>query len=310
MRAKRKALSVWLLALASACLLLSACAQHSDETPEPTEPPQRTPLPEMPQLPEAREKSEYDHVKVYFDGLLSDKGYLVEDTVYLSPEYLCDFFGVELDVQTDKEGLTITAEGLKLTAQAGQEYMLANSRYLFTPYGYLEADGRVYLPADAVERVFGVNVILFGDPVQAEVSGENVRFLVGGEDYYTRTFPDEEIFWLSHIINAEAKNEPIAGLIGVGNVVYNRIADPAFPNTLLDVIYDHEHTIQFEAISTGGLLDKPEPTSMIATYLCLEGYNTVGDSLYFANPSKGINPWFYEALTPTAVIGNHYFYIW
>ena len=41
-----------------------------------------------------------------------------------------------------------------------------------------------------------------------------------------------DVYWLSHIINAEAGNQPMDGQIAVGNVVLNRVADERFPNSV------------------------------------------------------------------------------
>lgn len=37
----------------------------------------------------------------------------------------------------------------------------------------------------------------------------------------------------------------------------------------------------------GSVLGEPDERSVIAACLCLEGYNTVGESLYFVNPDRG-----------------------
>ena len=55
--------------------------------------------------------------------------------------------------------------------------------------------------------------------------------------YYNST----DLYWLSRIISAEAKGEPLAGQIAVGNVVLNRTRSAAFPNTVKDVIFDKKY---------------------------------------------------------------------
>ena len=47
-----------------------------------------------------------------------------------------------------------------------------------------------------------------------------------------------DVYWLSHIINAEAGNQPMDGQIAVGNVVLNRVADERFPNSVKEVVFD------------------------------------------------------------------------
>lgn len=294
--------------LAALCLCLCACSKTTvlpqSGSPPPAAAVTAQPLPAR---PEPGRRPDYEDVRVYFDGLLTDRGYLVGDTVYLSPETVCGFFGVELNTEEGPE-ILVSAQGLELRMAAGQEYMTANGRYLYTPYGCLMADGRVYIPADAIERVFGVQVQSMGDLQHVEIAGGGVTFIEGGENYYESAYPSEDLFWLSRIIYAEARNEPLAGLIGVGNVVLNRVESPDFPSTVYTVVFDREFTVQFEPISTGGVYDEPDESSLIAAYLALEGYSTVGDSLYFVNPAKGANPWFDEALVPVITIGQHHFY--
>ena len=87
----------------------------------------------------------------------------------------------------------------------------------------------------------------------------------------------------------------------------NRVRDPRFPGDVFGVIYDTEHTIQFEPIALGGIREDPSEQAMIAACLVLEGANTVGDSLYFVNPASG-SGWFDANLELVAVIGNHNFY--
>ena len=87
----------------------------------------------------------------------------------------------------------------------------------------------------------------------------------------------------------------------------NRVRDPRFPGDVFGVIYDTEHTIQFEPIALGGIREEPGEQAMIAACLVLEGADTVGDSLYFVNPASG-SGWFDANLELVAVIGNHNFY--
>ncbi len=305
---RRSALLPLALVLA---LCLSGCSLIFGERTPPTEdsPSEATAAPALPSPPAPREQAPYPDVPVYFDGLLTDRGYLVEDSLYLSPEAICAFFGQELKLTVGPDGALLTGDGLELYAIEGLEYIQANSRYLYTPLGTFLADGRLYLPADAVERMLNLRAVYSPEENRVEIAGNGVSFLPGGEDYYERSFSEEELYWLPHIINAESKDEPLAGMIGVGNVVLNRVKSDRFPDTVYGVIYDRDFAVQFEPILGGGVLEEPEELPVIASRLVLEGYNTVGDSLFFVNPDKGVSPWFEEDLTPTVTIGLHHFYV-
>ena len=117
----------------------------------------------------------------------------------------------------------------------------------------------------------------------------------------------ELLYWLPQIINAEAKGQPMAGMIGVGNVVMNRIASDKFPNSVTSVLYERDYAIQFEPVQNGSIKAQPDERAYIAAYLCLEGYNTVGESLFFVNPAYG-SGWFDRDLQLVKVFGDHNFY--
>lgn len=286
------------------CLGLAACArEQAPATSEPVREELSLPSPVPSEAPE------YQAVPVYFDGLLSDRGYLYNGAVFISPEALCAFYGLDLSVEKDGGNIHMTLPGVDLYGSAGQGYMQANGRWLYTPDDYIEVAGRIYLPCDAVSRVLGIAITPAEDLTRLDADLTPLRLIQGGDDYYAMHFSQEELYWLSRIIYAETRDQPMAGLIGVGNVVYNRIASDDFPDTVFDVIFDHKHTVQFDPAADGSVLGDPDERSVIAACLCLEGYNTVGDSLFFVNPDRGDSGWFESALTFVITIGDHDFYI-
>ena len=94
-------------------------------------------------------------------------------------------------------------------------------------------------------------------------------------------------------------------MIGVGNVVLNRVASSRFPNTVEDVVFQ---TGQFNPVDMGTIYLEPSEEAILAAKLAIEGVNTVGDSLYFVNPVAGDSRWFNASLTPTITIADHAFY--
>lgn len=286
------------------CFGLAACAK--EQAPAPSETVQEVPA--LPS-PTPKEAPEYQDVPVHFDGLLSDKGYLYNDTVFISFEALCAFYELDFSVEKDGGSIHILLPGVDLYGAAGQGYMQANGRWLYTPDDYIEVGGSIYLPCDAVSRVLGIALTPSEDLTRLDVDMTPLRLIQGGNEYYAMHFSQEELYWLSRIIYAETRDQPMAGLIGVGNVVYNRIASDDFPDTVFDVIFDRKHTVQFDPAADGSVLGDPDERSVIAACLCLEGYNTVGDSLFFVNPDRGDSGWFESALTFVITIGDHDFYV-
>ena len=245
-------------------------------------------------------------VRVYVDGLLRLRGYDCGGTLYLSPADICALFSLRCEAALDESGYTMRIAGRAFSAPAGAEVYTMDGRYLYCPDGYREIEGRVCFPADVIERLFGLSFTLDGR--RAETDTSRFQLMQGGADYYTTHFHADDLFWLSRILYSEAHWEPLAGMIGVGNVVLNRVASDAFPATIMSVILDREHRIQFTPVETGEVVAEPDETALIAACLVLEGYNTAGDSLYFVNPESGDASWFQQDLTPTVRIGNHQFY--
>ncbi len=282
-------------------LLLSGCAAAPERSTPPTEPPAPSPLPTAPE-------HLYEPLRVYLDGLLTDRGYVRNSIAYLAPETVCAYYGLEHTETADAQSFTLTLPGLTVKGSRSLSWFLAGGRYLYAPEGWIEADGRLYLPADVIEHIFGLSVTLSGEPLRAEVSSTGYRLLQGGEDFYENAFHADDLYWLEHIIYAEAHHESLACQIGVGNVVLNRVAESGFPGTITGVVLDREHTIQFEPVGSGEVAAEPDETARIAARLCLEGFNTAGDSLYFVNPERGDPSWFQRSLRLVCSIGHLDFY--
>ena len=246
-------------------------------------------------------------VPVYIDGLLSARAYVSGQAVFLPPEAVCAAARLSMSWSEDNGTLTLSVPGAVLTGHKGDGYFEADGRYIYAPDGWLVKGDVLYLPSDAVERLFGVKINVSEKRDRLELSTDKLAVISGGASYYELNYDAELLYWLPQIINAEAKFEPLAGQIGVGNVVMNRLSSPDFPDTIFEVIYDTEHSVQFEPISTGGIFQEPTEQATIAAYLCLEGYSTVGGSLYFVNPEFG-SGWFDSSLELVETVGHHNFY--
>ncbi len=100
---------------------------------------------------------------------------------------------------------------------------------------------------------------------------------------------EDEIYMLACQVTAEAGNEPYDCMIGIANVIINRVKSSRFPNTIRGVIYQAG---QFPPAYTG-VLDRimrngPYQACINATYDALYGASTVGDYLFF-NMQSGVN---------------------
>ncbi|NLH02312.1 MAG: copper amine oxidase [Clostridiales bacterium] len=250
--------------------------------------------------------SDYETVPLYINGIKMSDGFKVEDTTYIT---LREFFNV-LDEQTDiawdnETGtVNVTGDKLDLTATVGDRYMTVNGRCFYIPYGVLNIDGSVALPVRELAKIYQFDVSWDEAESSVCLSADNPSVIEDASSYYN----EQDLYWLSRLINAEAGNQPLEGKIGVGNVVVNRVADPTCPDTVFGVIFDSKYGVQFSVTQTGGIYQEPNEESVIAAKICLEGYDIVGGSIYFVNPTVGATSWFTNTRVYMTTIGDHDFY--
>lgn len=111
---------------------------------------------------------------------------------------------------------------------------------------------------------------------------------------------DDEVMQLAAIIYCEARGEPYQGMLAVGSVVMNRVADTRFPNTIEEVILSPN---QFSPVASGlysiALAKGANDTCIQAAKEVLFDGVRIGPWVYFRTVNDIIKG---------TVIGNHVFY--
>lgn len=249
-------------------------------------------------------------MRVYLDGLLRGRAYFDGGKVYVSMESISDFYSLGISAVFSGGELYFTGPDFDMYVNVKVGYTCVNGRYLYTPDGYFRVGGQIYLPLEVLARIFGFEYSVVDDEQpRVELYGGTLNILRGGDNYYDINFVSEDIFWLSRIIRAEAQNEPLSSMIGVGNVVMNRVANEEYPDDIFGVIFDDKYGQQFEPVGNGTVFCDPTEEAVIAAYLVLEGYNTVGESLFFLNPQLADDTWFRTARTYYCTYGTTDFYL-
>ncbi len=108
---------------------------------------------------------------------------------------------------------------------------------------------------------------------------------------------------LAHVVNGEARGEPITGQIAVAAVILNRLKDPHFPKTVAGIIYQPG---AFSSVSDGQFNLQPDANSIRAARLALNGEDPSHGALYFFAPAKTSNRFIWSR-PEIARIGNHIF---
>ncbi|MGI5976594.1 MAG: cell wall hydrolase [Candidatus Limivicinus sp.] len=257
-------------------------------------------------LREERLRPELPVLKVYLCSLLSGRAYRQNDEVYMSLGDLGRLYDIDISIKSAGSSFAAEGKALDIKAEQNSGYLEVNHRFLYLPHGYIDCGGDIYLPLEVLGRIFGITAKVSGERV--DIDTVRPRLIVGGEDYYTMNFTADELFWLPRIAYVEAKEQPLAGIMGVCNVVLNRVKSDDFPDTIFEVLYDHKYGVQFTPAANGSIQGRPDEISRIAACLVLEGYNPVGGSLYFVNPGIEGSHWFKKSLKHVVTIGDHAFY--
>lgn len=295
---------------------------------------------EEPPVPE--DHPAHDPIPVYVDGIRIGDGLLLDSTTYVPLRAFCRSMGRDLAMDWDEETETMTVtlerdieldvprgwdepeealfgpgepipaeeesetvrKSLLLTAVNGEGYLTANGRCIWAPTGLRMVDGALMAPIRCLAGIFDLDVVWHDDTRSVSLDSRQLDILESAESFYD----EDDLYWLSHIIYAESGNQPLEGMIGVGNVVLNRVADPTCPDTVYDVIFDNRYGVQFSPTETGTIYDEPNELSVVAAKLCLEGANVARDSLFFVNPVIGETAWFRNTRTYVITIGEHAFY--
>lgn len=243
-------------------------------------------------------------VDVYVDGsLVTSDAEIFGGSAYVPLRALSNALLNEPDISWTGAEACVQTASLSLSAEPNRCYITANGRLLYVPDGVKLINGSTYVPVRALAKAAGASV-------NWDKSSGSVRltrgsgYIISGEQFYSA----ESVYWLSRIISAESRGEPLEGKIGVGAVVLNRVASPLFPNTIYGVIFDDQYAVQFEPTANGTIFDTPTEESIIAAKLCLDGASNVGGSLYFLNISIASSLWITQNRTFVASIGQHSFY--
>lgn len=197
--------------------------------------------------------------------------------------------------------LTVKTDELTLICKNGASYIEANGRYIYTDTPLYMSGGRMYAPVIALAKAFGAKINWLDS-----IRGFKITRGSGGIE--SRSFREDEVFWLARIIHAESGGEPLKGKIAVGNVILNRVRSKEYPNTIYGVIFDKRYGVQFSPVSNGTIYNTPSAESVIAAKICLEGYSVSTEILYFVNPKVAPNSWASKNRPYFDTIGNHAFY--
>ncbi len=142
------------------------------------------------------------------------------------------------------------------------------------------------------------NIIRRGDRIKLPVNNLNPK------EVLYHTISDREFELLARLIHGEARGESYIGQVAVGAVILNRVIDPYFPDTIIEVIYQPG---QFSPVANGQINLRPNRTAYRAAKAALRGEDPTRGAEYFYNPQTAKHMSWFRTRETIVMIGNHAF---
>ncbi len=237
---------------------------------------------------------------------LDAKPYLEDDRTFVPVRFIAE--ALDAQVSWDSENyIAIIVKGDK------KIYLPINSKVasvndinytLDAPVQLFE--DRTFVPVRFVSEVLDCDVEWDGANYYVNIYNSNIENISSEK---IQSYSDEDLYWLSRIVEAEASGESFEGKLAVANVVINRKNSYEYPNTIKGVVFDNMYGYQFTPVKNGTIYNSPSNDSIIAATQSLQGTNNVSECLYFINPDKSTHSWIRNNRSFYKEIGDHDFYL-
>ncbi len=232
-----------------------------------------------------------ESVSIYVNGeiLYQEQMFLIDHTTYAPFNEIFYFITGE--------------EPQEFSVSEDYQYITVNGRYLYNNSPCLDMNGTLFVPIRSIAQLFDAELTWNEETSTVCLNTEETQ-VVSGDDFYNQN----DVYWLSRIINAEALGESFEGKLAVGSVILNRVANPSFPANIKDVIFDTAGGVQFSPTANGAIYNTPGEDSIIAAKICLDGYKVSDSIIYFLNQRIATSQWIVRNCIYIMTVGNHDFY--
>ncbi|MCI3923970.1 cell wall hydrolase [Paenibacillus sp. TRM 82003] len=204
--------------------------------------------------------------------------------------------GVSVSWIEDRQAVVFRGNGTRLELASGAADLIHRPEGTYVPLRYA---------AETLGMTVGY------DPVSQSVSVLTNRNASAANNSAS-SIDEKSLYWLEQITEAEAGGESLEGKIAVAAVILNRVDNPDWPDSIVDVV--------FQIVEVGGVpyyqfspvLDQriyevePSAETVKAVRAALAGEDPTGGANVFYNPAKTDNVWVRERPV-TKTIGNHIF---
>ena len=234
--------------------------------------------------------------------------FLNEGLTYVPIRFVSEALNADnVEWEESNKSVTISDDNRVIILNVGKDTATVNGKKIKIAGTVKFAKARTYVPVRFVAETMGAKVSWDSGTYTVDITKDGVNVPHNLID--TRNYTDDDIYWLSRIINAESGAEPMNGKIAVANTVINRVLSRDFPDTIYGVIFDRKYGVQFQPTMNGTIYHTPLGDSVIAAKRALMGESVVAGSMYFLNPKLATNFWIPQNRQFYTTIGNHDFYL-
>lgn len=242
-----------------------------------------------------------EYIKTYSDPVIED------GVTYAAVRAVADALSAtDVDWNDSEKTATIVCDGNTAKIIIGSSTAYINGKKIPMSAQAFILNNRTYIPVRFLSELFGADVTWDGTYKNVNITKEDIDV---PRKIIDTSFTHDELYWMSRIINAESAGEDFKGQIAVGDVILNRVRSKEFPNTIYGVIFDRKYSVQFEPVLNGSIYNHPTEKSIAAAKISMTTPSSVGNCLYFFNPSIASSSWISKNRQYFTSIGNHDFYL-
>lgn len=238
--------------------------------------------------------------------------YIENSRTFVPIRFIADALDVEeINWEEETQTAILKKDELTIALPYNSQYAVVNGDEVNLDAPINIYQGRTFVPIRFVAEAFDCYVHWDEKKYLIDIKTDGENYLQGSDvDISQKNYTDEDLYWLSRIVEAEAQAEPYEGKLAVANVIINRKNSPEFPGTIKSVIFQKTSGYyQFSPVPNGTIYNTPSADSIKAAEEALEGKNNIGNSLFFLNPRKSTSFWITSNRTYYTSIDQHDFYI-
>lgn len=236
--------------------------------------------------------------------------YMENGRTFVPIRFIAEAIGIEqINWNGQNEEAILMKNGVKISLPIRQAYAMIDNMPVPLDAPINIYNGRTFVPLRFVAEAFNIDVQWQESTASVKLYTKDYKPSKIQAEVKSVSYSQEDLYWLSRLVHAEAQAEPFEGKLAVANVIINRKKSKDFPNTIKEVIFDRNWGVQYTPTANGTIYNTPSEESVKAARMALEGNNNIGECMYFLNPKKSTNSWVIKNRKFYRRIQNHDFYL-